>query len=134
MSLHIKPGSITALGFGALEWHTGEPMPNIGNARVATIQADGDELQLILTTMAMGWGGPGSGQAPSPTPETDELVAAVLERAEIARAVTDWVHVETVAGRLVMNVQAPEWERYVAADTRVRQATAAVVMRHRGVI
>lgn len=34
-----------------LDWHIGNPVPDIGKARVVTFQADGHELEMILAVM-----------------------------------------------------------------------------------
>lgn len=51
MALHIKNGGMRAL-LPWVEWHTGEPLPEVG--RVVTIQADGDELEVILNALKGG--------------------------------------------------------------------------------
>lgn len=35
------------------EWHVGDPVPKVAS-RVVTLQADGHELQLLLSAMATG--------------------------------------------------------------------------------
>ena len=45
-------GSVPDGNVFSKEWHINEPVPNIGQNRIITFQADGHELELILNALA----------------------------------------------------------------------------------
>lgn len=52
MAAYLFEGCVVPRGVPTHQWHTGEPLPkHINEARVVTIQADCDELDIIMEAL-----------------------------------------------------------------------------------
>lgn len=52
MAAYLFQGCVIPSTTPHTQWHTGEPIPeSIKEARVVTVQADGDELDIIMRAM-----------------------------------------------------------------------------------